>query len=53
MISLGTQTYLALPNVQELVPGHCQIVPLQHLTSTLECDNDAWDEIRVSMDGLK
>lgn len=49
VISLGLQTYLALPNVQELVPGHCMIVPVQHVTSTLELDDDAWDEIRVSL----
>ena len=24
------------------------IVPLNHVTSTLECDDDVWDEIRVS-----
>ncbi|KAI7864111.1 CwfJ C-terminus 1-domain-containing protein-like protein [Spinellus fusiger] len=46
MIALGTQTYLALPNVQELVPGHCMIVPLQHVTSTLEFDDTVWTEIR-------
>ncbi|KAF7727149.1 hypothetical protein EC973_008010 [Apophysomyces ossiformis] len=46
MISLGTQTYLALPNVQELTPGHCLIVPLQHVTSMLECDDDVWSEVR-------
>jgi hypothetical protein len=48
MISLGTQVYLALPNVQELTPGNCLIVPVQHVTSTLECDDDVWTEIRVS-----
>lgn len=29
--------------------GHCLIVPMQHCLSTLECDDDAWDEIRVSL----
>ncbi|KAI8069877.1 CwfJ C-terminus 1-domain-containing protein-like protein [Gongronella butleri] len=46
MISLGTQTYLALPNTIELTDGHCVIVPLQHATSMLECDDDVWTEVR-------
>ncbi|OAD04168.1 hypothetical protein MUCCIDRAFT_37296 [Mucor lusitanicus CBS 277.49] len=46
MISLGTTCYLALPNVQELTPGNCLIVPIQHVSSTLECDDDVWTEIR-------
>lgn len=46
MVSLGTTCYLALPNVQELTPGSCLIVPLQHVSSTLECDDDVWTEIR-------
>ncbi|CEP11049.1 hypothetical protein [Parasitella parasitica] len=46
MISLGTACYLALPNVQELTPGNCLIVPVQHVSSTLECDDDIWTEIR-------
>lgn len=49
MISLGTTCYLALPNVQELTPGNCLIVPIQHVSSTLECDDDVWTEIRVSI----
>jgi diadenosine tetraphosphate (Ap4A) HIT family hydrolase len=49
MISLGTTCYLALPNVQELTPGNCLIVPIQHVSSTLECDDDVWTEIRVSV----
>ncbi|KAG2212917.1 hypothetical protein INT46_010473 [Mucor plumbeus] len=46
MISLGTTCYLALPNVQELTPGNCLIVPIQHVPSTLDCDDDVWTEIR-------
>lgn len=49
MISLGTRTYLALPDVVELTPGHCQIVPLEHTVSSLECEDDTWDEIRNFM----
>jgi diadenosine tetraphosphate (Ap4A) HIT family hydrolase len=48
MISLGTTCYLALPSQQELTPGSCLIVPIQHVTSTLDCDDDVWTEIRVS-----
>ena len=47
MVSLGYRAYLALPNVVEMTRGHCLIVPVQHVTSTLECDDDVWDEIRV------
>ncbi|KAI7901005.1 CwfJ C-terminus 1-domain-containing protein-like protein [Cokeromyces recurvatus] len=46
MISLANTCYLALPNVQELTPGHCWIVPLQHVSSSLECDDDFWTEFR-------
>lgn len=33
---------------EELVPGHCLIVPLQHHMSTLEMEDDDWEEVRVS-----
>ncbi len=47
VISLGNKVYLALPNVVEMVPGHCLIVPMNHVLTTLECEDDVWDEIRV------
>ncbi|KAI9271408.1 CwfJ C-terminus 1-domain-containing protein-like protein [Sporodiniella umbellata] len=46
LVSLATTCYLAMSNVQELTPGSCMIVPLQHVTSMLECDDDVWTEIR-------
>ncbi|CAG8642826.1 11307_t:CDS:2, partial [Cetraspora pellucida] len=46
VVSMGYRVYLALPNVVEVTKGHCLIVPVQHCSSTLECDDDAWDEIR-------
>ncbi|KAG0230507.1 hypothetical protein BGW41_002509 [Actinomortierella wolfii] len=49
VVSLGTRVYLGLPLVKEFLPGQCLIVPLQHVTSTLELDDDAWDEIRNFM----
>lgn len=29
--------------------GHCLIVPVQHYTSTLEMDDDEWEEVKVSI----
>ncbi|KAJ1966810.1 Pre-mRNA-splicing factor cwf19 [Dispira parvispora] len=49
VVSIGTQVYLGLPAEQPLVPGHCVIVPLQHTVSTLNCEDDAWTEIRNFM----
>ncbi|KAJ3144842.1 hypothetical protein HDU89_007729 [Geranomyces variabilis] len=46
IIALGTKTYLSLPEVVDMVPGHCLIVPLDHVLTTLECDDATWDEIR-------
>lgn len=47
VIAMGTRVYLACTQTEELVPGHCLIVPVQHTLTTLEGDDDAWDEIRV------
>ncbi|KAF9151823.1 hypothetical protein BG015_006179 [Linnemannia schmuckeri] len=49
VVSMGTRIYLGLPLYKEFLPGHCMIVPIQHVTSTLELDDDAWDEIRNFM----
>jgi hypothetical protein len=29
-----------------MVPYHCLIIPTQHVSSTLELEDDTWDEIR-------
>lgn len=29
-----------------MVPGHCIIVPTEHVLTTLDCDDDEWTEIR-------
>ncbi|TIB73940.1 hypothetical protein E3Q22_04269 [Wallemia mellicola] len=49
IISSGTRVYLALPETEQLVNGHCIIVPIQHCLSTLEADDDVWEEIRNYM----
>lgn len=59
VVSLATRVYLTLPTVPEIgdgaggesgagVGGAC-IVPLQHRVNLLECDDDEWEEIRVSL----
>src|SRR5947199_7126737 len=47
VISLGTRVFLTLPTEPELSPGGAMIVPLQHRITTIECDDDEWEEIRV------
>lgn len=49
VVAMGTRCYLACTTQQELVPGHCQIVPIQHHLCMLEGDDELWDEVRVSL----
>lgn len=50
VVALGTRVYLALMENEELVPGHCRIVPVQHYLSCLEIDEEeGWDEIKVRL----
>lgn len=48
IVAMGTRAYLSCTLNEELVDGHCLIVPLAHHLSTLEGDDDMWDEVRVS-----
>jgi Protein similar to CwfJ C-terminus 1 len=47
VVALGTRVYLACTITQELVDGHCHIVPIQHHLSMLEGDDDLWEEVKV------
>ncbi|KAI8827784.1 CwfJ C-terminus 2-domain-containing protein-like protein [Chytriomyces cf. hyalinus JEL632] len=49
VIASGARTYICLPTSIEMVPFHCQIVPLAHTLTTLELDDDDWTEIRNFM----
>lgn len=49
IISLATRVYLTLPTDPELSEGGAVIVPIQHRTNLLECDDDEWEEIRNFM----
>jgi hypothetical protein len=45
---MGTRAYLSCTVHEELVKGHCLIVPIQHHLNMLEGDDDTWDEVKVS-----
>ncbi|CDO76102.1 hypothetical protein BN946_scf184649.g28 [Trametes cinnabarina] len=49
IIAMGTRAYLSCTLTEELTEGHCLIVPIPHHLSTLEGDDDLWDEIRNFM----
>lgn len=49
LVSLATRVYLTLPTEPELSEGGACIVPIQHRTNLLECDDDEWEEIRNFM----
>ncbi|KAH7100395.1 CwfJ C-terminus 1-domain-containing protein-like protein [Auriculariales sp. MPI-PUGE-AT-0066] len=49
VISMGTRCYLSCTQFEELLPGHCLIVPLQHHLSMLEGDDDLWEEVKNFM----
>jgi len=44
---MGTRVYLSGTLTEELLDGHCLIVPIQHHLTMLEADDDVWDEVRV------
>ncbi|KAI6709021.1 hypothetical protein JHW43_008440 [Diplocarpon mali] len=52
LVSLATRVYLTLPTEPELSEGGAVIVPIQHRTNLLECDDDEWEEIRNFMKSL-
>ncbi|KAG5651193.1 hypothetical protein H0H81_009546 [Sphagnurus paluster] len=49
VVAMGTRVYLSCTLTEELVDGHCLIVPMQHHLSMLEGDDDVWDEVRNFM----
>ncbi|KAF2266801.1 hypothetical protein CC78DRAFT_531246 [Lojkania enalia] len=49
IVSLATRVFLTLPTEPEVSEGGAVIVPIQHRTNLLECDDDEWEEIRNFM----
>lgn len=52
IISLATRVYLTIPTEPELSEGGAVIVPIQHRSNLLSCDDDEWEEIRNFMKSL-
>ena len=52
VVSLATRVYLTLPTEPEISDGGASIIPLQHRSNLLECDDDEWEEIRNFMKSL-
>ncbi|PLN85399.1 cell cycle control protein [Aspergillus taichungensis] len=52
VVSLATRVFLTLPTEPELNEGSATIVPIQHRTNLMECDDDEWEEIRNFMKSL-
>ncbi|KAJ7644275.1 CwfJ C-terminus 1-domain-containing protein-like protein [Roridomyces roridus] len=49
VVAMGTRVYLSCTTNEELVNGHCLIVPIQHHLNMLEADDEVWDEVRNFM----
>lgn len=47
IVSMGTKSYVALPERKSLVDGHCIISTLYHLPCAVMADEDVWSEIMV------
>ena len=45
-VSISPTAYLALPDRGRLVPGHCCVVPTDHIASTRLADESTWEEMR-------
>jgi len=52
IVSLATRVFLTLPTEPEISDGAATIVPIQHHTNLMECDDDEWEEIRNFMKSL-
>ncbi|PVD27440.1 hypothetical protein C0Q70_12599 [Pomacea canaliculata] len=47
IIAIGRKVYLCLPSHRSLTPGHCLIVPMQHVSSGTSVDEDVWREVQA------
>ena len=45
-VSMSSSAYLALPDRGRLVPGHCCVIPNDHIASCRLADETTWEEMR-------
>lgn len=45
-LSVGSLAYLALPARGSLVPGHCTIIPVDHVASMRAADSEVVEEVK-------
>ncbi|KAL5542163.1 hypothetical protein UlMin_009873 [Ulmus minor] len=46
VVAIANYTYLMLPQWEPVAPGHCCILPMEHVPSTRSADEYVWQEIR-------
>ncbi|CAG7831460.1 unnamed protein product [Allacma fusca] len=46
VISTGEKSFLCLPPYQSITEGHCLIVPMYHVPSATQLDEDVWEEMQ-------
>lgn len=49
IVAYGNFTYLTVPKSRSIHPLHCQIVPITHTSSLLDCkefEDEIWEEVR-------
>lgn len=52
LIAVGINIYLCVPSHQSLTDGHCLLVPVEHVTSSLQLDENVWNELKIFQKGL-
>ncbi|KAJ1350457.1 hypothetical protein KIN20_006250 [Parelaphostrongylus tenuis] len=52
VVAVGIHTYLAVVEWDGLDEQHCLIVPTEHACSSIQLDENVWDEMRIWRKGL-
>lgn len=46
IVSIGKYSYLAIPSIESITEGNCYIIPINHCSSSVTCDEEVWAEIQ-------